>query len=360
VNDNPTLRSGKLLAPAILLAAILVVTTLAACGGSSTTTAASPSAVTSPASGASQGATPLPASTLAGTLAFERVVTPGAGGNGDICVVNADGTSLKRLTDDPGWEEHPSWSPSGTQRWIAYAVLPQGSDICRGATVWMMLADGSRKWQPNAAVKGAWPMFSPAGWERTYSSSQTIAVGRYRKQSAGSDISLIQVGWSGLPQATRGAYHDQSPTWAAGSDILFLRRSSELGAGDVFEVKNTLEGDEPHGLMQLTKGRHVGEFALSPDCRTMAIHNVRRDRVEIIPAHGGGPALTLLGTVSGLIGPDCFAALAWSPDGSVLAVASSSDGGVHGSRLYIVNADGTGLSAVPGIDSAMDPAWRPQ
>jgi Tol biopolymer transport system component len=357
MNGNLTPRSGKLLGSLLLLAAILVATTLAACGGSSATTATSPSAVTSAAAGPSQGATPLQAPTVAGTLAFERVVTPGPGGNGDICVVNADGTGLTRLTDDPGWEQHPSWSLETSQlpSRIAYAVLPRGSDAPSDARVWTMFADGSRKWQPNAAVKGAWPAF-----DTRPDAGSSIAVGRYRKRAAGSDISLILVGWSGLPQATRGAHYDQSPTWAAGSDILFLRRSSELDAGDVFEVKNTLEGGEAHNLVQLTKGRHVGEFALSPDGKTMAIHNVRRDRIEIIPAHGAGPALTLLDNVSGLIGPDRFAALAWSPDGSALAVASSSDGGSHGSRLYIVNADGSGLSAVPGIENAMDPAWRPQ
>jgi hypothetical protein len=39
VNDNPTLRSGKLPASLLLLAAILVATTLAACGGGGTVTA---------------------------------------------------------------------------------------------------------------------------------------------------------------------------------------------------------------------------------------------------------------------------------------------------------------------------------
>jgi len=357
MNDNLTLRSGKFLSSLPLLAALLVATTLAACGGSGTAATSSPSA--SPSAAPSPSATPLPAPTVVGTIAFERVVTPGPSGNGDIYVVNADGTGLKRLTDDPGWEQHPSWSPETSQApsRIAYAVLPLGSDARSDARVWTMFADGSRKWQPNAAVKGAWPAFTH--FTRP-DAGISIAVGRYRKQAAGSDISLILVGWSGLPQATRGAYHDQSPTWAAGSDILFLRRPSELGAGDVFEVKNTLEGSEPHNLVQLTKSRNVGEFALSPDGKVMAIHNVARDRIEIIPAHGGGPALTLLDNVSGLIGPDCFAALAWSPHGSALAVASSSDGGVHGSRLYIVNTDGSGLAAVPGIEHAMDPAWRPR
>ena len=352
MNDNLTLTSGKFLSSLHLLAAILVVTTLAACGGSAITATSSPSA--SPSAAPSPSATPLPAPTIAGTLAFERVVTPGPGGNGDIYVVNTDGTGLTRLTDDLGWEQHPSWSAKDEQTGshIAYAVLPHGSDARSDARVWMMFADGSRKWQPNAAVKGAWPTFSRSGG--------TIAVGRFPQQAAGSDIFLTLVGWSGLPQATRGAHHDQSPTWAAGSDLLFLRRSSNLGAGGIFEVKNTLEGGEPHNLVRLTKGRNVGAFALLPDGKTMAIHNVRRDRIEIIPVQGGGPALTLLDNVTGLIGPDRFAALAWSPDGGALTVASSSDGGVRGSPLYIVNADGSGLSAVPGIEHAMDPAWRPR
>ena len=354
MNDNLTLTSGKFLSSLHLLAAILVVTTLAACGGSAITATSSPSA--SPSAAPSPSATPLPAPTIAGTLAFERVVTPGPGGNGDIYVVNTDGTGLTRLTDDLGWEQHPSWSAKDEQTGslIAYAVLPHGSDARSDARVWMMFADGSRKWQPNAAVKGAWPAFNTRP-----DAGSSIAVGRYRKQAAGSDISLILVGWSGLPQATRGSHYDQSPTWAAGSDILFLRRPSELGGGDVFEVKNTLEGGEPHNLIQLTKGRHVGEFALSPDGKVMAIHNVRRDRIEIIPARGG-PALTLLEAVSALITPDRLAALAWSPDGNALAVASSSDGGTHGSRLYIVSADGSGMSALPGIEHAMDPAWQPR
>jgi len=31
-----------------------------------------------------------------------------------------------------------------------------------------------------------------------------------------------------------------------------------------------------------------------------------------------------------------------------------------GSPLYVLGADGSGLSSVPGIDDAMDPAWRPE
>jgi TolB protein len=33
--------------------------------------------------------------------------------NGDIFVIAADGNGLVQLTNDPGWEGSPSWSPDG-------------------------------------------------------------------------------------------------------------------------------------------------------------------------------------------------------------------------------------------------------
>jgi Tol biopolymer transport system component len=48
----------------------------------------------------------------------------------------------------------------------------------------------------------------------------------------------------------------------------------------------------------------------------------------------------------------------WSPDQKALAIAGLYDAGA--TRLFIVNSDGTGLSAVPGVDAARDPSWRPR
>jgi len=56
--------------------------------------------------------------------------------------------------------------------------------------------------------------------------------------------------------------------------------------------------------------------------------------------------------------------LAWSPDGTAIAFAASSDRtrtpNPRGSALYVVNADGSGLSVVPDTGKVWDPAWRPQ
>lgn len=50
----------------------------------------------------------------------------------------------------------------------------------------------------------------------------------------------------------------------------------------------------------------------------------------------------------------------WSPDGKALVFAGNFWGPTPYTSLFIVNADGTGLSVVPGIEKAMDPAWRPE
>ena len=53
---------------------------------------------------------------------------------------------------------------------------------------------------------------------------------------------------------------------------------------------------------------------------------------------------------------DLVTTLAWAPDGKTLAVSSEASG----SPMFVVNADGSGLSAVPGVEWGCAPAWRPE
>jgi Tol biopolymer transport system component len=52
--------------------------------------------------------------------------------------------------------------------------------------------------------------------------------------------------------------------------------------------------------------------------------------------------------------------LTWSPDGKAIAFAASFIEFLEGSPLYIVNADGSGLSMVPNTEDVADVAWRPE
>ena len=56
--------------------------------------------------------------------------------NSDIYVMNADGSGLTRLTNDPAFDTDPAWSPDGSQ--IAFHSLRDGN-----LEIYVMNADGS-------------------------------------------------------------------------------------------------------------------------------------------------------------------------------------------------------------------------
>src|SRR6266403_2268360 len=57
-------------------------------------------------------------------------------GNSEIYVMNVDGTGLTRLTDDPGVDVYPAWSPDGSR--IAFTSTRDGH-----YNIYVMNADGT-------------------------------------------------------------------------------------------------------------------------------------------------------------------------------------------------------------------------
>jgi Tol biopolymer transport system component len=159
----------------------------------------------------------------------------------DIYAVNADGSGLVRLTDDPAADFDPSWSPDG--RRIAYrhedeqsgqiyvmnadgseqrnltrrrgldyspAWSPDGKKIAFGsvrngkATIWVMRPDGSGRKQLSR-VYGEYPAWSPDG--------KNIAFDHIRGSDW--DIWVMNADGSGARPLIATAASEQGPAWSA-------------------------------------------------------------------------------------------------------------------------------------------------
>lgn len=329
------------LAPVLALAA--------ACGGTGTASDSPSASATTPvvpSAAASAGETPLPTPTVAGTIAVSKV-TLSTGTFGELYAVSADGTGLGLLA--AGEEvslKQAAWSPDGTR--IAYIM---GNSSSRPwsyypYSLWTMNADGSGQARlMGEKVRGLWPTWSPDG--------KKIAFVRVLPSDDNAGIFVVNADGTGLERVTSG----DLPIWTPGGDIYFVKSP----AGDIFSIR-----PDGSGRTRVTTDIAVGAFAVSRDGTQLAIYDVLGDSIVTLPADGSGsPAVvvdqvTAKGYTLEVDYRSIGVVLTWAPDGRTLAFAASDGMDTEGSALYIVNADGTGLSMVPGTGNVWDPAWRPE
>jgi dipeptidyl aminopeptidase/acylaminoacyl peptidase len=250
--------------------------------------------------------------------------------------VRADGKGLDRLTDSPSWEGYPSWSPDGTK--IAYERYKQNETDGQFSSVWVMNADGSGQ-RPLTSLGCGTPRWSPDGARIAYTRCSVAGA---------TDVFVMNADGGGQQAVVRGPDDDANPVWTPDGRIVFLR-----GGQDLYIVR--LDGT---GLKHLLGGSELGGYAVSPDGRSLAYNDYSADLVLVGPLLGSAEPGVVLDQMSDYV-PGDRAAVSWRSGGKVLAIASYGPGGIDGSPLYVVNADGSGLSVVPGVDKAMDPAWRP-
>jgi Tol biopolymer transport system component len=348
-------RSRIALTPPLVLLAATALLALVACGGSGTTASqsSSPSVMSSPSVTPSETGIPLPTPTVAGTIAFTAL----AGyKDTDICVVNTDGTGLKTLAGGEGCQQYPRWSPDG-KKIVYFESAPGDQDPQH---VWVMNADGSGKVKlTDIEYRNVFPSWSPDG-KRIVFTHLVFYTGGVERDA----IYVMNADGSGLRNVTskKGpgvTSADYWPTWEKDGTISFYRNGGSDGA----TLSKFSVNPDGSGLTRLVKEAGSAsdawvkyEYRLSPDGKWVARHDVKADLLEVVRVRGGGAPVPLLDPVAAYAG--LSVEVAWSPDGKALAIAGQTE--TFFERLYIVNADGTGLSAVPGVDSAKDPAWRPE
>jgi Tol biopolymer transport system component len=104
--------------------------------------------------------TPSPTSPAPESPAGQIAFSSDRDGNAKIYLVNADGTGLKRLTDGPGEDIYPAWSPDGTKIAFASSLRDDFDDL----DIYMMNADGSGLERPARDARDeTQPAWAPDG-----------------------------------------------------------------------------------------------------------------------------------------------------------------------------------------------------
>jgi Tol biopolymer transport system component/protocatechuate 3,4-dioxygenase beta subunit len=252
------------------------------------------------------------------TATPEVVVVPGdriafssdRDGNDEIYVMNANGTDLRRLTNNQAKDWFPTWSPNGQQ--ITFM-----SDF----NIYVMNADGSELTRLTNQGLNWFPIWSPTG--------HFIAF--HATRDNGNDIYVVNVGSSDLKRLTNHPANDWFPIWSPdGQWIIFA--SNRDGNFEIY-VMNADGG----GLTRLTNHPALdGAPTWSPDGRQIAFVSERDGNAEIYVMNPDGTGLKRLTDNLAKDWPP-----AWSPNGLQIAFVSERDGN---GEIYVMNADGTGLT----------------
>jgi Tol biopolymer transport system component len=277
-----------------------------------------------------------------GKIAFDRVQN-----NEKIYTVEPDGSNLRLLIPSSGGA--PKWSPDGTKILFGSA-----------ASIIAMSADGSslhsRDFSGIANASGYYPTWSADGTSVAFSDTH---LDREKGESIDNDIFMVDLDNSNKTTLRRTpkvseSNADFSPD---GSQVCFThfdsyvpgRNPSGIYAMDVHRSDPTLlfEDDIPGSCDWSPDGKKI-VFGTSD---SLEKNTSRKAEVYIINADGSG--LTALTSNSAAdLRP------AWSPDGTKIVFSSDRDGGDY--DLYTMDTDGTDVAQVmnlPGDECCPD--WQP-
>ena len=277
-----------------------------------------------------------------------------------IYVMNADGSNMKQLTDHPLVGLGPSWSPDG--RRIAFlGSLGTGDEY--QLAIYVMNADGSGvtrlvDYDDEALGIPGTLSWSPDGRQMAFTSFGT-------GDEYTSAIYVMNADGSSVRQLTDHTNYDASPVWSPDGRRIAFISWEDVDTPDVSGGIYVMNADGSN-VTQLAEDSEFTRLSLSlswsPDGRRIAFTSLgEEDTWAIYVMNADGSDVTHLADSTGQVTPFFLPSISWSPDGRQIAFTSSRDEGT--SVISIANADGSGVRELTGnsefaqFDSS--PVWSP-
>jgi dipeptidyl aminopeptidase/acylaminoacyl peptidase len=282
----------------------------------------------------------------AARLAYSALLTPT---NSEIYSVRSDGTGTIRLTDDPGGDTDPAWSPDGTR--IAFT-----SDRGGVRAVYVMQEDGTNLTRLTPLTSNnTRPAWSPDGSRIALVSDRDANAEIYTMNADGSDARRL----------TSDGAADTDPVWSPDGARIAFSRGSDRNA----EV-HMMNADGSNVSRLTLNDTWDGQPAWSRD-GTLAFVRTECDGYQVFPS------CYQIVFVLGAVGPPYSVGIgeepAWSPDGRRIATTGFTcvDDFYYGATCTV---SGVGIlvpypNGMPGARDSWDPllsggphrnpTWRP-
>lgn len=267
------------------------------------------------------------------------------GGNPDIFVMNADGSHVEQLTRDAfaslyfsksPEDRNPSWSPDGSQ--IAFESGRDNQMLTYiNHDIYVMAADGSnvKRLTDDGADEGG-PSWSPNGESIAYVKMEYFSDQDVIENPTW-DIYVMDVDGTDQIQLTKDSASEIEPAWSPdGSKIAFI--SDRHGQNFDIYVMNA----DGSNVTQLTNDS-ANEFGpvWSPDGKQIVFNSDRNGNVQLFMISIDGSNLVQLTEDS-----SNSAYADWSPDGKRIVFESDRDTGY--ANIYVMSADGSNVMQLTG------------